>query len=217
MTLQRKVIKDVARCVGVASSPEGLSRIGHPSFAAVIWKRQPLVQFQTWIDGLKTGDLPRARIVLRSELVRSAMTDLVETSGLLGCDERDMLVGDIAALADIFARVMRARYLRLRLDVISTNACRQFHIDAVTARLICTYRGSGTQYGISPDGKEPRNVCSVPIGSPMILRGTLWPGSPQSGLLHRSPPIQGTGETRLVLVLDPIADLESETEENTLH
>jgi hypothetical protein len=26
--------------------------------------------------------------------------------------------------------------------------------------------------------------------------------------VHRSPPIQGTGQTRLVLVLDPIADLD---------
>ncbi|MBX2876010.1 MAG: DUF1826 domain-containing protein [Saprospiraceae bacterium] len=26
--------------------------------------------------------------------------------------------------------------------------------------------------------------------------------------MHRSPPIEGTGETRLVLVLDPVADQE---------
>nr|WP_245926135.1 DUF1826 domain-containing protein [Ascidiaceihabitans donghaensis] len=30
------------------------------------------------------------------------------------------------------------------------------------------------------------------------------------GCLHRSPPIEGSGETRLVLVLDPIFDLEDE-------
>lgn len=33
---------------------------------------------------------------------------------------------------------------------------------------------------------------------------------PASGLLHRSPPIEGAGETRLVLVLDPIHDPEIE-------
>ena len=123
-----------------------------------------------------------------------------------------MLVNDVAAMADLFTGVLDAPYLRLRLDVISTDACRKFHIDAIRARLICTYRGSGTQYGISTDGHAPRSVFAVPTGSPMIMRGTLWPETPKSGLLHRSPPIEGTGETRLVLVLDPEDELEAEEE-----
>ncbi|MEM7671620.1 MAG: DUF1826 domain-containing protein, partial [Pseudomonadota bacterium] len=76
----------------------------------------------------------------------------------------------------------------------------------VTARLVCTYRGTGTQYGISPDGRDPQRVFTVPTGAPICLRGTEWPDDQTSGLLHRSPPIEGTGETRLVLVLDPIVD-----------
>ena len=44
--------------------------------------------------------------------------------------------------------------------------------------------------------------------APILLRGTLWQERPRTGLLHRSPPIEGTGETRLVLVLDPIDDPE---------
>lgn len=122
--------------------------------------------------------------------------------------ERNRLIDDIAALADIFAEIMRARWLRLRLDVVTTNACRRFHIDAVTARLVCTYRGTGTQYGISADGAEPSRIFTVPTGAPILLRGTLWPERPRSGLLHRSPPIEGSGETRLVLVLDPVDDPE---------
>lgn len=128
-----------------------------------------------------------------------------------------MLVDDIAALADVFADVMHAPYLRLRLDVIKTNACRKFHIDAVTARLVCTYRGTGTQYGISTDGTEPKRIFTVPTVSPILLRGTLWPETPRSGLLHRSPPIEGTGETRLLLVLDPIVDLARETDRYSVH
>ncbi|ESQ13779.1 MAG: hypothetical protein N838_33160, partial [Thiohalocapsa sp. PB-PSB1] len=45
---------------------------------------------------------------------------------------------------------------------------------------------------------------TVPTGAPILLRGTLWPEQPKSGLLHRSPPIEGSGETRLLLVLDPM-------------
>lgn len=101
---------------------------------------------------------------------------------------------------------MEAPFLRLRLDRVTTNACHKFHKDAVRARLICTYRGTGTQYRVSPDGAEPRRVYTVPTGAPVLLRGTLWPQHPASNLLHRSPPIEATGETRLVLVLDPVFD-----------
>ncbi|MEL7183288.1 MAG: DUF1826 domain-containing protein, partial [Pseudomonadota bacterium] len=83
---------------------------------------------------------------------------------------------------------------------------RKFHIDALTSRLVCTYRGTGTQYGTSLDGDDPRRVFTVQTGAPILLRGTLWPGHPSSGLLHRSPPIEGTGESRLVMVLDPVFD-----------
>jgi G3E family GTPase len=47
---------------------------------------------------------------------------------------------------------------------------------------------------------------TAPTGSPIMLRGTLWPQQPNKSVLHHSPPIEGTGETRLVLVLDPIFD-----------
>ena len=57
------------------------------------------------------------------------------------------------------------------------------------------------QYGISTDGREPKRIFTVPTGAPILLRGTKWPEPPHSGLLHRSPPIEGSGLTRLVLVL----------------
>jgi hypothetical protein len=53
-------------------------------------------------------------------------------------------------------------------------------------------------------------VLSVPTGAPIVLRGTLWPAEKPAGLLHRSPPITGTGTTRLVLVLDAVDDPEEE-------
>lgn len=210
MTLVRDVVKDAAMGVGVADTPEGLSAIHRPGCAAAIWRRQPLPGFQSWIDALEPKTLPKARVILRPETVRDAAFQICEASGMPDCRERERLVDDTAALADIFAGLMRAPHLRLRFDVVTTNACRKFHIDALTARLICTYRGTGTQYGISTDGAEPRRVFTLPTGAPIVLRGTRWPERPKSGLLHRSPPIAGTGETRLVLVLDPVIDPDNE-------
>jgi hypothetical protein len=210
MTLVREIVKDAAIGVGVAERPEGLSALYRPGCAAVIWRRQPVPAFQSWIDALDPRLLPQARLILRPQAVRDAASQVCEACGTPAGPEREHLVDDIAALAEIFAGLMRARWLRLRLDVVTTNACRRFHIDAVTARLVCTWRGTGTQYGISTDGAEPRRVFTVPTGSPIMLRGTLWPERPRSGLLHRSPPIEGTGETRALLVLDPVDDPEGE-------
>ena len=211
MTLVREAVKDAAIGVEITDTPEGLSAIKRPGCAAAIWRRQPMPRFQSWIDGLDPNCLPNARLIVRPADVRNAVLQTCEASGTPECRERERLIDDAAALADIFAGLILAPYLRLRFDVVTTNACRKFHTDAVTARLVCTYRGTGTQYGISTDGAEPRHIFTVPTGAPILLRGTLWPEHPKSGLLHRSPPIEGTGETRLVLVLDPAMDPDNET------
>lgn len=208
MTFVRDIVEDAAIGVGVADTPEGLSAIHRQGCAAAIWRRHPLTSFQSWIDALEPEQLPQARVILRPEDVQEATRKICDSSGMPETSERERLIDDTAALADIFAELMRAKYLRLRFDVVTTNACRKFHIDAVTARLVCTYRGTGTQYGISTDGAEPRHIFTVPTGAPILLRGTLWPQRPTSGLMHRSPPIEGTGETRAVLVLDPVDDPE---------
>ncbi|MEM6371532.1 MAG: DUF1826 domain-containing protein [Pseudomonadota bacterium] len=217
MTLHESLIHDQSVGVSLTMTPKGLSAIKDPGCSAAIWRREPLARFQSWIDGLDPASLPRARIILRSEMVRDAMTDLADAHGLPASEERTMLIDDIAALAAMFSDIMDSSYLRLRLDVIETNACRKFHIDAVTARLICTYRGQATQYGNGAMGDDPDAINAVSTGSPMILRGTVWPSTAKPGLLHRSPPIEGTGQTRLVLVLDPVADIESDEAIHHMH
>lgn len=212
MTLVREIVKEAAIGVGVTDTPEGLSALHRPGCAATIWRRHPLPWFQSWIDALPPEQLPKTRMILRPKDIRDAAFQICEAAGIPGWGERERMIDDTAALANIFTGLMGAPYLRLRFDVVTTNACRKFHLDAVTARLVCTYRGTGTQYGISTDGAAPQRVFTVPTGAPILLRGTLWPERPKSGLLHRSPPIEGTGETRLVLVLDPINDVNDECE-----
>jgi hypothetical protein len=208
MTLAREILHGAAIGVGVADCVRDLDVIARPGVAAALWQRRVDPDWQAWINGLAPATLPQLRVILRPDMVRDAARAACDMTGLDASAARDWLIEDIGALADRFAGLMRARFLRLRLDVIETDACRRFHIDAVTARLICTYRGTGTQYGISVDGEVPRRVFTTPTGAPLLLRGTLWPGDPPSGLLHRSPPIEGSGETRLLLALDPVDDPE---------
>ncbi|NRB03333.1 MAG: DUF1826 domain-containing protein [Rhodobacteraceae bacterium] len=209
MALTRIEAKTACPGVTLTKTPEGLGALYRPGCAAAVWERAPLQRFQNWIDAIPASQLPKTRTILQPGAVRRAMHELCSASGLSDCEERAMLVDDVAALADIFADLMQAPYLRLRLDVVTTNACRKFHIDTVTARLVCTYRGTGTQYGIATDGGAVDTIQTVGTGAPILLRGALWPVTPDFGLLHRSPPIEGTKETRLVLVLDPITELEN--------
>ena len=217
MRLDRAIVQDAAIGVGVADTPDGLADLRHPGCAAVIWRRQPLGRFQSWLNAIDPERLPRARVIVRLDQVRHVAHLICEGSGTPDCAERARLIDDIAALAELFSDIMKTDYLKLRLDAVTNNLCGMFHIDAVTARLICTYRGPGTQYGISTDGAEPARVFSVPTGAPFVLKGTHWPDGPASGLLHRSPPIAGRGETRLLLVLDPVVEPEKEFDRTLVH
>ena len=211
MTASLALIEHPATGIAFVDQPEELTTFLQPSCPAAIWRRQSTPDFQSWVDTLDPMRLPQGRVLLRPSAVRSAMAEMCAEVNTPQCPQRDHLIDDVATLAHVFAEVMDAPYLRVRLQAVTSNACRKFHMDAITARLVCTYRGAGTQYGISVDGDDPQRVFSVPTGAPILLRGSQWPETPMSGLLHRSPPIEGTGATRLVLVLDPVFELEDAT------
>jgi hypothetical protein len=208
MTVIHPIFPNTVAGVTVVDQPTGLATFMQPDCAAAIWHRKTVPDFQNWITALEPANLPQGRVVIRASSARSVMAELCEIARTPACQQRAKLIDDIAALVDIFSDLMKPPYLRLRLQVVTSNACRKFHTDAVTARLVCTYRGTGTQYGISNNGSDPARVLTVPTCAPILLRGTKWPEAPGSGLLHRSPPIEGTGATRLVLVLDPLSELE---------
>jgi len=210
MNIQSQALKSATDGVAIVDDPSSLSTFLEPGCAAAIWRRRPPRSFQSWLDTLDPETLPKARTILRAQAVPDVIGLLCDEASMPNCANRKWFEADVMALSEVFSDLMSAPYLRLRMDVVTTNACRKFHIDALTARLVCTYRGTGTQYGISNDNIDPEHIFTVPTGAPILLRGTLWPAKPSSGLRHRSPPIEGTGETRLVMVLDPVFDLENE-------
>jgi hypothetical protein len=185
---------------GVA--PENLLAIRRPGVAAAIWTRAPDPAFAAWIDGLPPERLPELRAALPAARAADAVLAACESAGDPAGPERDQLAGDVAALAAIFARLSGGAMLRLRLDVVSTDRCRRFHVDNVRLRLLCKYRGAGTEYGVAGCGATPDRIARLPRGGAAVFRGLRWPGE-RTGLVHRSPPIAGTGETRLLLAIDP--------------
>lgn len=192
-----------ARTILQARDPSVLRQIGAPGIAAAVWQRTPAKEFAGWIEALPAASLPRLRTIAAVAAVEGCVQAACDIAGTPAGRMRDLLAGDIAALAFIMAGVMRSPLLHLRLDAVSTDACRRFHVDNMTARMLCTYRGAGTQLAQPGQEQAPQDVAT---GAAAILRGALWPGHEATALLHRSPPIAGTGQTRLLLVIDPAAD-----------
>ena len=203
------VARDPTACVALAAGPEGLAAIRDPGCAGAIWCR-PAPPFQAWLEALPPAALPCGREILRPGAVRAAVERFCDGADTPAGPERAALTGDVAALAERFASLVDAPHLRVRLTPVDGDSCRRFHVDAVRARLVCTYRGPGTQYGLVEDGAAPTQIYAAATGAPIVLRGRLWPAPQAPDLVHRSPPIGGTGRTRLVLMLDPVDDPEEE-------
>lgn len=185
--------------------PKILNEIKSPDCALAIWQRRPSPLFQTWVDGLKYANLPDLCIILPPAHVEEAIDISCGNFGLPMNAGRKLLASDIASLAAIFSQVMQADMLRVRLEAVSGNACTKFHLDNVTARLLCTYRGRGTEYGMFRPGGSPQPIKELPVGSVGLFRGKRWLG-PYSGVVHRSPPICSTNKVRLLLVIDMLEE-----------
>jgi len=195
---ERDAVTGVAR----GETPDVLSRIGEPGQAAAIWERGRAQGFAAWIDALPPALLPSLRggcpVARAADLAMHAC----DMAGMPDAPGRNTLCDDIAALAEIFGQVTGCDDLCLRLDVVQGDACRRFHLDNVPVRLLCTYRGRGTEYGLARAGGDPDPVMQMAAGDAALFRGGTWPCAAPSRLVHRSPPIAGRGETRLLLVLD---------------
>ena len=171
-----------------------------PDQDAAIWARTVPPKVQQWLDFLPARNLPSGRFVLSPVQVAACMRDLFKSTSIPASPALDWLCEDAGRLAQSVAQLDNTDLVRLRVERIVNNACSKLHIDNVVARLICTYRGQGTALGLDP--KTEAQLQTVPTGLPILLKGKQWPGARMPSLHHRSPAIEGTGESRLVLVLE---------------
>ncbi len=131
------------------------------------------------------------------------------------------LADDVAQLVDIFCYLFDRERAGLRMATLDRAMCPRFHVDRIPCRMITTYSGVATEWipheavtyskpgpgskrqsgfgpGLSADESEMRRLTS---GDVALLKGALWAGNEDGGLVHRSPAVPH-GETRLILSLD---------------
>lgn len=142
-------------------------------------------------------------------------------SGIPEVEHRAALVSELARAVATFRRFSRARRPAVTFGIVATDQCRKFHVDYVALRLVTTLHGPGTEW--LPEAgaeraalnrldedveranreivKDPSLVRRCASGDWLFMKGEGWPGQAGAGAVHRSPPIERTGERRLVLTL----------------
>lgn len=199
---------DPAEAQEIRESDSGLvlQKVVQPGVGAAIWRRRLSPAFAEWIEGIPLDQMPALRALVDFRAVEKCVHAACDISGLPGGTMRDILASDIGALALMLAQIMQNPLMHIRFEAVTTDACRKFHIDQIPARLLCTYRGPVTQFGQEDASGQIVPAGEMRAGEAAILRGALWPGMEVTRLLHRSPPIAGTGQVRLFLALDSVTE-----------
>jgi hypothetical protein len=162
------------------------------------------------LDRLPLASLPHIRMIASMASLRSDLAKAF-ADGSQWSEGGEWISRDVEFLARLFCGLTGITRFSLRLETITTDACAKFHADNVRFRLITTYRGPGTEW--IPPGFDPSSevVPKVMIrrlerGWIAIMRGRKSEGRGRPALLHRSPPIAGTGVSRIFLAINDAAD-----------
>jgi hypothetical protein len=175
--------------------------------------RQPSVASE--LLSLRPSDLPDLRRRTSPETFDDDVSVLLTERGL-DPESFEHWRADLRQVAELFFGVSGGRATTLRLETTDTDGCRRFHVDRTHLRLLCTYRGPGTEW-LTDDQVDRRaqrngspNEQILRFGEPSrfepfwigILKGEIYPGNAGRGLVHRSPPLTGSGQTRVLVCLD---------------
>ena len=182
---------------------DGLARIVEPDVALVIWDRSLPLSVRDWLEGLESRQLPNLRVLIAPADIRRAIEPHMDACGMPAGEMRDLLIRDIEPVS-IFADTA-SNLVDVRLERIVNDACWKFHRDSVETRLDDVSRSYtvGTTKRAAQAMRQQRHYDGQPNGSKtMAWLFSRKRAQAVSGIVHRSPPIEGSGCTRLLLCLN---------------
>jgi hypothetical protein len=201
------------------TEPVELIRIFHPLIQVVRWRRQVDSGIEAYLQ----------QMPVNSHL-RNGFRIVIPAGEGLGLDflpdlpGRQEMAQDISLIADIYSELLGCDEIALRLEVSSKAMCPRFHVDRTGIRLICTYRGQGTEWiddkwvdrsklgqgslGLADDASglfdTRTTVEAAALFDVLLLKGSLWQENIRRGAIHRSPSVTGGNGPRILLVMDAI-------------
>ncbi|WGF90354.1 DUF1826 domain-containing protein [Marinivivus vitaminiproducens] len=188
--------------------PEDLARIHDDDVQLVVWRRTLPSAFNQWLADLPPDRLPDGRVLVDLGHVCPAVASLIDQARMPAGAMRDTLFLDIVDLAERFARITGMGRIDIRLQAIGGRACWRFHRDRVVARMLTTYRGMGTDWIAPSDSQRALDeqaafagpIHRMPEHAVSVFKGDVTDSG--QGIVHRSPPVSGDTECRLLLCLN---------------
>lgn len=192
-----------------------LSTIHEDGVNCAVWVRELPAGFDQVLTPWARGTGARFDRVVRD----ATEFDPSVLEALSAPEVRDWLLTDITALAREFAQLTSSARFRLAFGPVASDQCRKFHCDFIRVRMITSYLGPGTEW--MPDEAVRREVLDAPpecpedanreivrdpslvrrarAGDVLLLKGERYPT--RRPVVHRSPPIEASGQVRVVLAL----------------
>ncbi len=211
-TLER--VSDVAE----VASLTGLVRIFEPEIQLCHLPRSPDPLIERYLAAApRLGEGFRQVVEVRQGCAADLLPDL---------PGRQALINDMAFIVAVYGDLLGCHRVALRLEVIRRAMCPRFHVDRTGIRLLCTYRGPGTEWleseaadrerlGHAAGGLDDehsgliRSNAGVGQVAPFaiaLLKGELWQGNDHRGAIHRSPAVPEPDAPRVLLALDAVWD-----------
>lgn len=203
------------KSVAKARNRSDLHRILLPHVNVCVWRRS--ISIASWLREVsETLVWDRSVVVAPGQDLRGIFPELSQQR------EARLWATDVKRLLDTYRSVTGAEAVQVSLVTVHTNKCRKFHADFKPLRMVCTYAGPGTEWvedrSVNHDALlEPvhcfdtANARIVPrassieqarSGDVVMLKGALFSDKTVGAAIHRSPQIEGTGVSRIVVTLD---------------
>lgn len=178
-----------------------LGRILEPGINLALWYRGPSPLIVGELGTLDASSFPDVRVPTTPTSRVQDVATLFQGQGF-DTHRYPHWVEDIHELVGVFHELAGPRPVTLRLETTDGDGCRRFHVDRTHLRLLCTYRGPGTEWlrnaqvdrhaqaHFKPNEDILRHgvpACFEPfwVG---VMKGELFPGNAGNALVHRSPP-----------------------------
>jgi len=215
LALNNMTSDDIDRVSSHAQTPAVLADIFKKQVDMAIWERTLDASLSKAASYFLASN-PQAEF----ELSVSSKNAWTRISNALGQTASSEFVEDITELVDRFCDLLKLSKTRLRLTALDRAMCPRFHVDMLTCRLVTTYHGVATEWlpqtlvdrtklGPRSSGKSDleaglfaneSDIQSLTCGDVALLKGELWEGNADAGLVHRSPAVPAG--SRLLLTLD---------------
>ncbi|MGB1111103.1 MAG: DUF1826 domain-containing protein [Gammaproteobacteria bacterium] len=198
-----------------ADESEVLGKINDSPTNLCVWRRSPQPALEQELSRLRADSLPDLRCSTSLASFDQSLRALFQSRGLDPAEFRHW-IADMGLLAQHFFNVRPSLAVNVRLVTMDDVSCPRFHVDHSNLRLLCTYRGPGTEWlandqvDRAAQASGASNEDMIRFGAPEqfqpfwvgIMKGSAYPGNSESGLVHRSPAVHGPDQMRVLFCLD---------------